>query len=904
MHKNITVIILLSLSYLLFSDNVTDVRNRNIIYTQDFENGLEGWYSEDGTIPTCMFHLDDFLTPDGTGLSWWAANPDINGYDNHTIVALETESIYVPENGILTFDMNLWCESPNGSYPLTGYDGANVRISVDNGETWDIIGGFPDYNCEIETSPLEPYPIPHWGGSTNLNGEGVLIDGATDNGWINAEFDLSFYANQTVKIRFYFYADAMMSTSDNNDWYGFLVDNIQLGEFNNNGSENGVTPISFIPIAGDLWHIAEVDNAPSPDHAMILQNDTGTYNPFMCNYLYSDLIQLPENGTLLMDFMIRGNIEDDDMFPEVDFFTLQMRITDTNEWYHLVDPPLPNSFTELPENWTSFTEYYPDIHTNITQYQGYEVQFRMGFFSDDDEPSGEGMMVDDFTIYQIGNPPENVCATYLEEEEIVEISWEEPLSFQEGWYHHDSGLNYDSIGDGSDFTIGIRFCSEDLPDGWLTKIRYYVIEQEVPHYLKVFAGENADIELYEEELNELIANAWNEFTINTPIELLSDQDLWIGLQFSPASGSPASCDNGPSVTGYGDLIYNQATNEWLSLSEDFGLDYNWNLQAFIELDPELQIKSHTKDIFGYNIYHRTEETNFDLLHTTDANTYSFQHIDPMQGVYHYYLMTALYDDGESVYSNQAYAYVLPYILHELQYDDGTSEAEYNVGVGNTMLVRFQAPEPNIAPTHVKFYIENVNIGDIFFVFYDSIDLGTPEGSILGTYQFSSEMVQHGWNYFSIPESYYFDDECFYVGIGEMAGSCSYGLDTNNQGSTFHNINGIWEEETFGNVMIRVLGTSAPAEEPDFLPTMKDALANYPNPFNPETTIAYQLPQESDVRIDIFNLKGQLVETIVNEKQNRGNHSVIWNAEKESSGVYLYKITTEIQSKTAKCLLIK
>ncbi len=62
-------------------------------------------------------------------------------------------------------------------------------------------------------------------------------------------------------------------------------------------------------------------------------------------------------------------------------------------------------------------------------------------------------MIDDFTIYQIGNPPENVSATYLEEEEIVEITWEEPLSLQEGWYHHDSGVNSEAIAAGMNFTI-------------------------------------------------------------------------------------------------------------------------------------------------------------------------------------------------------------------------------------------------------------------------------------------------------------------------------------------------------------------------------------------------------------------------------------------------------------------
>ncbi|MFQ5824623.1 MAG: right-handed parallel beta-helix repeat-containing protein, partial [bacterium] len=65
--------------------------------------------------------------------------------------------------------------------------------------------------------------------------------------------------------------------------------------------------------------------------------------------------------------------------------------------------------------------------------------------------------------------------------------------------------------------------------------------------------------------------------------------------------------------------------------------------------------------------------------------------------------------------------------------------------------------------------------------------------------------------------------------------------------------------------------------------------NYPNPFNPTTTISYYLPQSADVNISIFNITGQLVETLVNERKTAGFHSVIWNASGISSGLYFYKI---------------
>jgi hypothetical protein len=80
--------------------------------------------------------------------------------------------------------------------------------------------------------------------------------------------------------------------------------------------------------------------------------------------------------------------------------------------------------------------------------------------------------------------------------------------------------------------------------------------------------------------------------------------------------------------------------------------------------------------------------------------------------------------------------------------------------------------------------------------------------------------------------------------------------------------------------------------------------NYPNPFNPSTTIRYSLPVAGKVTLRIFNLLGQVVETLVDQQQNTGSYVVVFNASRLSSGTYFYKLETDQYSLTKKMLLLK
>ena len=93
-------------------------------------------------------------------------------------------------------------------------------------------------------------------------------------------------------------------------------------------------------------------------------------------------------------------------------------------------------------------------------------------------------------------------------------------------------------------------------------------------------------------------------------------------------------------------------------------------------------------------------------------------------------------------------------------------------------------------------------------------------------------------------------------------------------------------------------------EPPKLPLAYTLNQNYPNPFNASTVIRYSLLQASDVRIDIFDILGRKVETLVQGEQPAGYHQVTWDAKGQSSGMYFYLIQSGEYRDSKKMLLLR
>ena len=111
---------------------------------------------------------------------------------------------------------------------------------------------------------------------------------------------------------------------------------------------------------------------------------------------------------------------------------------------------------------------------------------------------------------------------------------------------------------------------------------------------------------------------------------------------------------------------------------------------------------------------------------------------------------------------------------------------------------------------------------------------------------------------------------------------------------------VFADEPFGINLTRILPTDTEIERAyEF--TLNQ---NYPNPFNPATQIQFTLPETMDVRLDIYNIAGQRVATLVNEQREAGQHTVEFDGTQVASGVYIYRITAGSFVQTRKMTLIK
>ena len=146
----------------------------------------------------------------------------------------------------------------------------------------------------------------------------------------------------------------------------------------------------------------------------------------------------------------------------------------------------------------------------------------------------------------------------------------------------------------------------------------------------------------------------------------------------------------------------------------------------------------------------------------------------------------------------------------------------------------------------------------------------------------------------------------YDGIGEYTNCYIKGLGLAEWSYTGHSSNsyeeliaGIIEGEFYGDSTVLIIEQINSRNKNEFA-----LYNNYPNPFNPSTTIRYQIPDRSLVTLKVCNILGREVAILINEEKTAGTYELTWNAENLPSGVYFYRIQAGEFIQTKKMILLK
>lgn len=105
------------------------------------------------------------------------------------------------------------------------------------------------------------------------------------------------------------------------------------------------------------------------------------------------------------------------------------------------------------------------------------------------------------------------------------------------------------------------------------------------------------------------------------------------------------------------------------------------------------------------------------------------------------------------------------------------------------------------------------------------------------------------------------------------------------------------------VKVKVIAPSSINDREKITPECFSLEQNYPNPFNSKTNITFLLPELSEVRVDILNLRGELVTTIFRDSKKAGVYTFIWAASKFHSGTYFIKLQADDFVQLRKCVLL-
>lgn len=512
-----------------------------------------------------------------------------------------------------------------------------------------------------------------------------------------------------------------------------------------------------------------------------------------------------------------------------------------------------------------------------------------------------------------------------------------------------------------------------IANQFLTTVRLWPRVAGATYTVKVWRGGssnpwNAGELLYSEVATGLTMSQWNDYELSDPVQILADQEIWFGYEVDTPSGHPAGCDDGPAIDGYGNMMYWQ--NAWDTLIGIAPtLDYNWCLQGFAsyasgrELTPIVHTRSanpgrgenvnltseftdsqpmpviRNSRLTGYRVYRNGVD-----IADVEETTYLDEGLEP--GVYQYYV-TSVFGDEESdpsnvVVVNTQVSTILfddfeghpdfallfpPWTLIDLDQSPtyGFTEIDFP-NSGSAMAYIIFNPSQTTPPMDLQAYSGDKMAASFAatqppnndWMITPQIELG--ENSSLSfwarsyTAQYGLERMKVGVSTTSmLPATFTIISEDPYIEVPVDWTEYTFDLSQWDNQNVWLAINCVSNDAFILFIDdFHVQGITEVSVEDDYAATPvvnTRLLGNYPNPFNPETTISFALEQDGPVSIEVFNIKGQRIATVLNDYLEAGTHNVVWNGKTDQnreagSGIYFYRMKSGRYSSTRKMIMMK
>jgi hypothetical protein len=524
----------------------------------------------------------------------------------------------------------------------------------------------------------------------------------------------------------------------------------------------------------------------------------------------------------------------------------------------------------------------------------------------------------------------------------------------------------------ANFDVAHRYEASDLTEyigGTLVQMKF-VPMFPATYTVKIWTGGSATAPgslLHSQVVESPTIENWTTVYLSNPIPITNNQ-LWIGYNVNTTGGYPAGCDNGPQVEGKGNMMN---MSGWTTLSQvNEALTYNWLIQGMIVQDgtfkaislspiaetalptPAGTFSNHRVAtdrnravLMGYKVYRDGAQ----IASINDPTVTTYSDMDLANDTYEYGV-TAIYNNGESAAATVEAVVNLE--IAPVLFDDGFEEhddfaltmapwtlidqdASPTYGIQDVSFPNSEAmmayivfnPSQTTPPiTGTEPYegdkmaasFASVNVANSDWMITPQINLGTNSSL---TFYAKSHTDQYGLERFRVavstapqilPQLFTYITGATHVEAPTSWTEYHYDLSAYDEQTVYLAIRCVSDDAFVfyvDNFAVHTEGGSVDNED-GVAPVAKTELqGNYPNPFNPETTIRYSVKENSPVNIEIFNLKGQLVKRLVNETKAAGEHSVIWNGTDNnnnpvSSGVYFFKMRAGKYSSSKKMILMK